>query len=77
VCGCGIGVMFEYKEGCVFDWMVSVNKLVEKVVGDVLIVWFMGKDVYGVVGGNVWCFGIMYIIWNCYMWCVYCAVDGW
>lgn len=74
---CNLGGQSEHKEGRAFDWMVSASNSRDVGAVDDMINWLLATDRYGNRHANARRLGVMYIIWNRYMWRAYRPDDGW
>lgn len=74
---CNLGGQSEHKEGRAFDWMVSASDPSDVAAVDDVINWLLATDKYGNRHALARRLGIMYIIWNGYMWRAYRPDDGW
>lgn len=74
---CAAGGQSEHKEGRAWDWKVSAASGQDVGAVDDLINWLLATDRYGNTHAMARRFGLMYIIWNGYMWRAYRPWDGW
>ncbi|MFN8104084.1 MAG: hypothetical protein U0U69_06450 [Acidimicrobiia bacterium] len=74
---CNLGGQSEHKEGRAFDWMVSAGSSRDVAAVDDLVNWLLATDANGNRHALARRLGIMYIIWNGYMWRAYRPDDGW
>lgn len=68
---CNLGGQSEHKEGRAFDWMVSASNSRDVGAVDDMINWLLATDRYGNRHANARRLGVMYIIWNNWMWRAY------
>ncbi len=65
---CSIGGTSEHKEGRAFDWALSVDVPEQKAAADAFVQWLTAVGPDGTVGYNARRLGVMYVIWNRYIW---------
>lgn len=65
---CDVGDTSEHKEGRAVDWGLSASNPTEKAIGDQFVEWLMGLGPDNKPGYNARRLGVMYVIWNGYIW---------
>lgn len=65
---CSIGGMSEHKEGRAFDWALDSAVPDQKAAGDAFVQWLTAVGPDGKTGYNARRLGVMYVIWNRYIW---------
>ena len=66
--GCSVGGISEHKEGRAFDWALDSAVPAEKAAGDAFVQWLTAVGPDGKMGYNARRLGVMYVIWNRYIW---------
>ena len=74
---CEVSGVSEHKEGRAWDWPVDAFDPAEKAMADEFLTWLTEPDETGAAAGRARRLGIMYIIFNGYVWKSYGSAPGW
>ena len=74
---CGSGGQSEHKEGRGWDWGVNAFDPAQKDIADSVVMWLLAPDANGNTHAMARRTGLMYMIWNGYIWKAYAAQQGW
>ena len=74
---CSVGGVSEHKEGRAYDWALDATSASDAAIAKDFLDWLLAPDAYGNQFAMARRMGIMYLIWNRYIWKAYAPEKGW